>query len=124
GIGLGFLRLPIGASDFTADGRPYTYDDLPAGRSDPSLANFTIAHDEAYIIPILRQILAIDPQLQVLASMWSAPPWMKQNQAFNNLSNLGTLLPSGYRPLADYFVKFIEAYAHAGVPISAIAPQN
>lgn len=124
GIGLRFLRLPIGASDFTARGRPYSYDDLPPGHSDPSLAHFSIAHDRAYIIPTVRRALSIDRRIEILATPWSPPPWMKSNRAFDNTAGLGTLLPSDFGPLADYFVKFIRAYAAAGIRITAVTPQN
>src|SRR5262249_31987487 len=60
GIDLRFIRIPMGASDFTALRIPYTYDDMPAGQTDPTLAHFTIQHDIAYVIPALKQMLAID----------------------------------------------------------------
>ncbi len=124
GIHLSFLRVPMGASDFTRNGRPYTYDDLPSGRSDPSLSHFSIAHDRAYILPELRQALAINPGTQMLASPWTPPAWMKGNQSLANVGHQGTLRPSAAGPWARYFVKFIQAYGQAGVPISALTPQN
>jgi glucosylceramidase len=124
GIHLNFLRVPMGASDFTRDGTPYTYDDLPPGHSDPRLAHFSIAHDEAYILPALRQALAINPQSELLASPWTPPAWMKNNRSLGNLNDSGTLRGSAYRPWANYFVKFIQAYARERVPINAITPQN
>ena len=124
GIRLNFIRVPMGGTDFTVNRRPYTYDDLPQGQSDPSLTHFSIAHDEAYIIPVLRQALAVNPHATFLANPWSPPAWMKYNDALDNTQHLGWLLPSMYRPLADYFVKFIDAYLRRGIPISAITPQN
>ncbi|MGA2928319.1 MAG: glycoside hydrolase family 30 beta sandwich domain-containing protein [Solirubrobacteraceae bacterium] len=124
GIDLNIIRVPIGATDFTAMGIPYSYDDLPVGQSDPQLTNFSIAHDEAYIIPALQQLLQVNPTTHVLAGLWSPPPWMKANDAFNNNSFAGTLLPSLYGPLASYYVKFIQAYQAQGIPIDAITPQN
>jgi glucosylceramidase len=124
GIHLSFIRLPIGASDFTARGVPYSYDDLPPGRSDPGLIRFSIAHDRAYILPALREMLTINPEVQILASLWSAPGWMKANGSLDNLREQGTVLPSAYGALARYFVRFIEAYASAGVPVQAVTPQN
>lgn len=124
GISLNFVRVPMGASDFTHDGRPYSYDDMPAGASDPSLSHFSIAHDRAYILPALRQVLAEDRQAELLASPWSPPAWMKANDSLSNKGNLGTLLPSAVRAWARYFVSFLKAYAAAGVPITAITPQN
>ncbi len=124
GIHLGFIRVPIGASDFTAARAPYSYDDLPAGQSDPSVASFSIVHDQAYVFPALRQALAVNPAAQILAEPWSPPAWMKANQAPNNALHSGTLLPSSFQPLAAYFVKFIQAYAAYGIRIAVITPQN
>lgn len=124
GIHLNFIRVPMGASDFTAARQPYTYDDMPPGVSDPSLAHFSIAHDEAYIIPVLRQALALNPRATVLANPWSPPAWMKHNDALDDRQHDGWLLPSMYKPLANYFVKFLRAYARSGIPVTAITPQN
>jgi glucosylceramidase len=124
GIHLNFVRVVMGASDYTAKGRPYTYDDIAPGASDPSLAHFSIAHDETYILPALREVRAINPQTEFLASPWTPPAWMKGNDSLGNAGNLGTLRASAYGPWAEYFAKFVQAYAHAGVPIAAITPQN
>jgi glucosylceramidase len=124
GIHLVELRLPIGASDFTKDGVPYSYDDVPPGRTDPSMSRFSIAHDDAYIVPMLRQIVQANPRLVVLASPWSPPAWMKANGSLGNRADLGTLLPAAYGPLARYFVDFVQAYARRGLHIAAVTAQN
>jgi O-glycosyl hydrolase len=124
GLRLPFTLVPMGASDFTAQGVPYTYDDMPAGESDPTLADFSIAHDQAYVLPALRALLGAAPHEQIFAVPWSAPAWMKANDALDDLRYGGTLLPADYAPWAQYFVKFLQAYAAAGVPVSAIAPEN
>jgi glucosylceramidase len=124
GIHLNFLRVPMAGSDFTVSSDPYSYDDMPAGQTDPSLSQFSIAHDLPYIMPALQVALAVNPRLQILANPWSPPGWMKTNDALDNTNDQGTLLPSAYGRLADYFVKFIQAYESNGVPISAITPQN
>jgi glucosylceramidase len=125
GLHLGFLRVPMGASDFSAQGVPYTYDDMPTGQTDPSLANFSIGHDRAYILPALQAALAENPRTLLLASPWSAPGWMKDSGVLSNPGNLiGTLQPSDYAPMAAYFVKFLQAYRAAGVPIWGVTPQN
>ena len=124
GLHLSFLRVPIGASDFTVGGRPYSYDDVAPGRSDPRLRHFSIAHDHAYILPALRAALALNPQLQMLATPWSAPAWMKGNDALNDLGERGTLRSSAYGPWAAYIIRFLRAYAAAGVPIGALTPAN
>ena len=92
GIRLGFLRVPMGASDFSAHGVPYTYDDVPAGHKDPTLAHFSIAHDRAYIIPALRQARALNPSLRLLANPWSPPAWMKANDRLDNEGHTGQVL--------------------------------
>jgi O-glycosyl hydrolase len=105
-------------------GAPYSYDELAPGETDPSLSQFSIAHDQPYMIPTLQQALAIKPGLEILANPWSPPGWMKSNDALDNSQGSATLLPSAYGPLASYFVRFIEAYEQAGVPIDEITPQN
>ena len=118
GIGLSFLRQPMGASDLALE--HYSYDDMPAGQSDPELHHFSIAHDQPYIIPILREALVLNPHLKIIATPWSPPGWMKTTDSLVG----GTLLPSAYGPLAQYFVKFVQAYKAAGVPIYAVTMQN
>src|SRR5450755_418216 len=124
GIGLRVLRVPMAASDFTRGGVPYSYDDLPPGQRDPSLARFSVAHDDAYMVPALQEALALDPRLELLANPWSPPAWMKTNQALSNVAGKGRLRAADYGPLAEYFVKFIQAYADRGIPIAAITPEN
>ena len=124
GAHFSFTLVPMAASDFTRDGRPYTYDDLATGASDPQLTHFSIAHDQAYIIPALREMLANNPGATVFAVPWTAPPWMKANHAYDNIGYRGTLLASEYGPFAQYFVRFLQAYARAGIPVAYVAPQN
>jgi glucosylceramidase len=118
GIGLSVLRQPMGASDFAIE--DYSYDDLPPGETDPELKKFSIDHDRAYIIPILRDALALNPRLKIIASPWSPPAWMKTSESMIQ----GALLPSTYAPMAKYFVKFIHAYETTGIPIYAVTMQN
>ena len=118
GIGLTILRQPMGSSDFSlAD---FSYDDMPPGDSDPELKHFTIDRDRQYILPVLRETLAVNPKLRIIASPWSPPGWMKTSDSMIG----GTLLPSAFAPLARYFVRFVQSYEAAGVPIFAVTPQN
>ena len=118
GIGLDFLRQPIGASDFSQS--LFSYDDLPSGQADPTLAKFSIAHDNAYILPVLQQALSLNPNITVMATPWSPPGWMKSSG-----SMIGGSLNSGdYQVFADYLTKFVQAYDAAGVPIALITAQN
>jgi len=119
GLNLNFVRIPMAASDYTVSPAPYSYDDEPPGQTDPTLADFSIAHDGAYIIPALRQVLRINPGVFTLANPWTAPPWMKANHTYDDNGLAGSVLPQDYSALAQYFVKFIQGYQAAGVPIDA-----
>ena len=119
GIGISFLRQPMGATDFSASGN-YSYDDMPSGQTDPNLTNFSVAHDAAYIIPLVKQALSINPNIKVVALPWSPPAWMKSTGTMNG-GNMNTAsLPS----LAQYFVDFVQAYQQQGIPIYALSVQN
>ncbi|HEY5788191.1 MAG TPA: discoidin domain-containing protein [Microlunatus sp.] len=119
GIGLSMLRQPMGASDF-AVGQAYSYDDQPAGQTDRDLSDFSIAHDRAYILPRLREAYAINPELTFMASPWSAPGWMKDSDSLVQ----GSLREKYEKTYAQYFVKFIRAYAKAGIPTDYVSLQN
>jgi glucosylceramidase len=110
--------LSIGASDLSA--APFTYDEVPAGQTDPTLASFTIDAERADLIPVLKQILAINPGIPLLATPWTAPRWMKSNGAYVG----GSLLPASYATYAQYFVKYLQAMKAEGITIAAIAVQN
>jgi glucosylceramidase len=118
GIGLSFTRLTIGASDFST--HHYTFDDVPVGQTDYPLARFSIDPMRADVLPVLKQALAINPQLRVMASPWSAPAWMKDNDSLIK----GTLRPQAYGAYAAYLGKFVDAMAGEGVPIYALSLQN
>ncbi|HYH00847.1 MAG TPA: chitobiase/beta-hexosaminidase C-terminal domain-containing protein [Terriglobales bacterium] len=124
GIALSFIRQPMGASDLALNF--YSYDDMPAGQTDPTLANFSIEHDKAYIIPVLKQALTINPNTKMMASPWSPPAWMKSNNSLlgSPNGNSGYLKPEAYAPFAQYFVKYIKAYGAEGIPTHYISMQN
>jgi glucosylceramidase len=117
-IGVSYLRLSIGASDL--DATVFSYDDMPAGQTDPTLAHFSLAPDEKHLIPVLKEILAINPAIKLLGSPWSPPTWMKTNDA----SKGGSLKPEYYGTYAQYLVKYVQGMKAAGIPIDAITPQN
>lgn len=119
GIGISFLRQPMGATDFSASGN-YSYDDMPAGQTDPNLTNFSVVHDVTYIIPLVKQALSINPNLKVVALPWSPPAWMKTTETMNGGNMDTTYFPS----LAQYFVDFVQAYQQQGIPIYALSVQN
>ncbi len=118
GIGLTFIRQPIGASDYALS--IYSYQDTPNNEDDFDMNHFTISHDEKYILPVLKDMLKINPNIKIMASPWSAPAWMKTTKNMN----AGTLRDDCYEVYAKYFAKFIKAYADNGIEIFAITPQN
>jgi glucosylceramidase len=115
GIGLDFLRNPMGASDLARNS--YTYDD---GAADPNLNNFTLSHDMVDVIPLTKQAKQLNPQLKVMGSPWTAPPWMKDNNSYVQ----GWLQSQYYQAYANYFVKYIQGYAAQGIPIDYVSEQN
>ena len=118
GAGIDLVRLPLGASDFALS--RYTYDDVPAGQTDPSLARFSIAHDEAELLPVLKEAIRINPSLRVMATPWSAPAWMKTNRSL-----LGGTLADGYTDTyGAYLARAVLAWRERGVPISFLTLGN
>jgi glucosylceramidase len=118
GIGVSYLRLTIGSSDMNSS--VYSYDDLPAGQTDASLAQFSLAPDQTTVIPVMHQILTLEPHINTLATPWSAPVWMKTNDAAKG----GVLLPKYFHAYAEYFVKYIQGMKAEGIPIDNITIQN
>lgn len=117
-IGISYLRLGIGATDLST--KVYSYNDLPAGQTDITLSQFSLSQDTVDLIPVLKQILAINPSIKIMGSPWSPPVWMKDN----NNSVGGGLLPQYYSVYAQYFVKYIQQMQARGIIIDAITPQN
>ena len=115
-IGISYLRISIGASDMSAS--DFTYDDVSG--TDVNLDNFSIDVEKTDLIPVLKQIITINPTIKIVASPWTAPAWMKTN---NNFSQ-GSLKPEYYDAYARYFVKYIQAMKAQGITIDAITPQN
>ncbi|HLK67622.1 MAG TPA: glycoside hydrolase family 30 beta sandwich domain-containing protein [Bryobacteraceae bacterium] len=117
-LGVSYLRVTIGASDLNSV--VYSYDDLPAGETDPTLAKFDLGEDRKHVLPILKEILALAPGIKILGSPWSAPAWMKTN---NNVRG-GALKEEYYPSYALYLVRYLEAMQKEGVAIDAITIQN
>lgn len=119
GIGISFIRLTIGASDFSLS--DYTYNDLGSGQSDRTVDGFDISMEEEYLIPMLRKILDINPYIKVMATPWSPPAWMKTNESLDNGGRLKGLFQESF---AIYLVKYIQAMEDKGIPIHSITVQN
>ena len=117
-IGVSYLRVSIGASDL--NNSVFSYDDMPAGQTDISLSNFSLSQDTLDLIPVLKQILAINPNIKILGSPWSPPVWMKDNGSTIG----GSLQTQYYNVYANYFVKYIQQMQLKGIPVNAITVQN
>ncbi len=122
GIGVSVLRQPIGSSDFTATSEHYTYDDVAPGKNDYLLRKFSIARDEAQILPLLREAKRLNPALKIIGTPWSPPAWLKTNDSLVG----GTLEPGvlNAAAYASYLVRYVVAYRQAGVPIDYLTIQN
>ncbi|MDR3741639.1 MAG: glycoside hydrolase family 30 beta sandwich domain-containing protein [Terracidiphilus sp.] len=136
GIGINILRQPVGSSDLAVTF--YSFDDLcaqqktacttPPGVTDPELKHFSLAHDEEYILPMLRKALKVNPGIHVMLTPWSPPGWMKtsgtmlgSNDATKEMSHLRK---DAYGPFAQYLAKTVEGYQKAGVPVWALSVEN
>jgi glucosylceramidase len=120
GIGLSFLRNPMGATDIARS--VYSFDDLSLGQTDYPLSHFTVSHDQSYVIPFLKQAKALNPQMKIMANPWSPPGWMK---ATSTMMGGGLQMTAqNETSFANYFVQYIKAYQSAGIPIDYISLQN
>lgn len=117
-IAISYLRISIGASDLNSSA--FTYNDLPSGQVDISQTKFSLAPDMSNLIPLLKEILVINPNIKIMAVPWSAPSWMK-----STYTSVGSsLVPIYYNSYAQYFVKYIQAMKEQGITIDAVCPQN
>lgn len=121
GLGFSYIRISIGCSDFSLS--EYTCCD------QPGIENFALQSEETeYVLPILKEILAIQPSIKILGSPWTCPKWMKVNnldekKPFDSWTS-GQLNPDCYADYATYFVKWVQAFEAEGIPIYSITPQN
>lgn len=117
-IGVSYIRVSIGASDLSPS--VFSYNDMPPGQTDPTLANFSLAQDLTDLVPVLQQILSINPSIKIMGSPWSPPVWMKTNGS----SIGGSLQTQYYGVYAQYLVKYIQQMQARNIPIHAITIQN
>jgi glucosylceramidase len=117
-IGISYIRISIGASDLSSSF--FTYDEMPSGQTDLNLTNFNFDIDRLQLVPLLKEIIAINPSIKILGSPWTAPSWMKTNKSGYG----GKLDPVYYNVYADYLIKYIKAMKAEGITIDAITPQN
>lgn len=118
-IRVNYLRLAVAASDLNEF--PFSYNDLADSlATDPELENFSLSYDTLDVIPVLKQILSINPELKIMASPWSPPKWMKDNKDTRG----GSLLPEFEAVYANYLVRYIQEMAKNGIAIDALTIQN
>jgi glucosylceramidase len=117
-IGVSYIRLSIGSSDLNSF--VFSYDDLKENETDFDLKKFSLSQDLKDVIPVLKEILVINPGIKMLGSPWSAPVWMKTN---NNIRG-GALKKECYEVYAMYFVKYIKSMKEQGIILDAITVQN
>lgn len=115
GLDLQVGRLTIASSDYSAE--LYSYDDV---KDDTELKYFSVEKDEKYIIPMIREVLAVRPDLYLFASPWSPPGWMKTGGSMCG----GYMREKYLECYARYIVKFLEEYERRGIKVSAVTPQN
>ena len=121
GIGISYIRITIGASDMSPS--TFTYDDLVGG-TDLTMQNFSIAKELVDLVPVLKMIINVNPNIKILACPWTAPVWMKTNTIGNSGFEGGSLNTAHYDAYSKYFVKYIQAMAAQGITIDAVTPQN
>jgi glucosylceramidase len=117
-IGTSYLRVSIGASDLNA--YVFSYDDMPNGETDTLLKRFDLGPDKKDVIPVLKEILRVNPKIKIMGSPWSPPAWMKTN----NDTRGGSLKPAYFGVYARYFVKYIQAMKKEGIRVDAVTIQN
>jgi glucosylceramidase len=114
-MGLNVCRTCIGSSDYSTE--VFSYDE---GDPDPEMKRFSIAHDQAYVLPMLREARKANSDLFLFSSPWSPPGWMKAGGSMLG----GSMRKHYFAPYAQYFLKFLQAYAASGVPVQAVSVQN
>jgi glucosylceramidase len=117
-LGASYIRISVGASDL--DEKIFSYNDLPTGQTDVNLEKFDLGYDKQYLIPVLQDIIKINPNIKILGSPWSPPVWMKTNGDTRG----GSLKPEYYTAYAKYLVKYIQEMKKNGITIDALTIQN
>lgn len=113
-----YIRISVGASDL--DEKIFSYNDLPYGETDVNIEKFDLNYDKLYLIPVLQQILKINPSIKILGSPWSPPVWMKTNGDTRG----GSLKTEYYPAYAKYLVKYVQEMKKNGIVIDALTIQN
>lgn len=117
-MNISVLRIAVGASDL--DAQVFSYNDLPTGQTDPSLKQFSLKASQSDLFPLMQEIKKINPGIKFMATPWSPPAWMKDNQS----SKGGSLLPTNYEVYANYLIRYLQEMKALGLEINYLTPQN
>jgi len=117
-IGVSYIRLTIGASDLNE--KVFSYNDLAEGETDLEQTKFELGPDRIDVIPVMKEILSINPNIKIMGSPWSPPLWMKTSYDARG----GMLKPEFYEAYAKYFVRYIQDMGKEGIHIDAVTIQN
>lgn len=124
GAAFSIVRIPIASSDYTTyingELKYFTYDDVADNETDEKLEHFSIEYDKQELIPILKEILEVNPDVTIIAAPWSAPAWMKESKVLNR----GSLAQEHEKDYANYLVKYLEEYNKEGINIDYMSVQN
>ena len=117
-------RTAIGASDFGIDA--YSYSEIP---NDYKMKNFSIEREKTSVIPYIQMAYKYNPDMELFASPWSPPGWMKESGLMDrgeefSAKNVLKDDPKIYKAYALYFSKYVEAYAKEGIKVDKIVIQN
>ena len=115
GLGLSLARLTVGSSDYSPE--LYSYDDVDG---DVELRHFSIDRDREYVIPMIKEALAVKPDLYFYSSPWTPPAWMKTG---NSLCG-GYMRSAFVECYAEYYIRYLEEYEKEGINVRAVTPQN
>ncbi|MDR1948788.1 MAG: hypothetical protein LBQ38_05300 [Spirochaetaceae bacterium] len=108
-------RICVGSSDYAET--PYDFAPVP---EDLEMRRFDASHDDAAILPVLRAVRDINPDLFLFASPWSPPGWMKTSGVLQG----GWMRQKYIKAFALYYLKFLEHYRKAGIVLDALTVQN
>lgn len=123
GANLSVVRVPLSSTDFSLD--DFTYDDIELPGEDPDLTAFSLAREEQQRFPLLRAALAVNPDLTLIGSAWTAPGWMKSGASADRLGVVGGTLADGMTEVySRYLRRVVDGYADAGVPLALLTVQN
>lgn len=114
------MRHTIASSDLSSS--VYTYDD--ASGADTGFSSWGLTDAGNNMVSWIKKFASASGSMRLLGSCWSPPGWMKLNGVTSGTTDNNNLDPQYADAYADYFVKYIQAFADGGVTVDAITIQN